>query len=398
MQSELISYSSHLHLTLPHNSSFGHKSVYDPNSLRAMGSVELSVCNTTLDKDQLDAALVIMASAGGASVLVCTLAVLLVVLLRLYRQFAYRLALYQVFAAGLFGVVCCLEVIFTNYDKDSATYSSLCQGIASMFLTLEWVKLMFTTCLTFHLFCFAVFNKNFKKLEMVYITCSIVIPVAVAAIPHLTQSYGRAGAWCWIRDWVDNCPSEIFAVGNVETFALWYGPAVFLLTIDSLAMVMTGTVLACRARGNGPPDRLHSSNVAHKNALKQMLPLIAYPIVFFAFVAQMLAFRLYSARPHFGSNDFLLNVTALLSPVAGLAAGLVLVLHILVAKCKIRSAVAKRRESARRKLYGAASCVETNDDLVTCKSEPPPMRSTTQCSQLNESEVDRGQTTGNRSE
>lgn len=221
--------------------------------------MEAAGCNSSLDKDQMDTALAIMSSTGGASFLVCSLAVTLVVVFKLYKQFAYRLALYQVIAAMLFGVASCLEVLFINYEKNPAIYTNLCRVIASVFFNLEWVKLMFTTCVTFHLFCFAVFNKNFKKLEILYIVCSTAVPAVVASIPYITHSYGRAGAWCWIQDWKENCPSDIFEVGNVETFVLWYGPAFIVLLLDSVAMVVMGTVLACRAYRNIEGEHLLST-------------------------------------------------------------------------------------------------------------------------------------------
>ena len=345
-------------------------------------------CNDSLDNAELDAALLIMSSTGGASVVVCSVAVALVVVFKLYKQFAYRLALYQVLAALVFGAVCSLEAIFINYDKDPAIYSRVCQVVASLFFNLEWVKLMFTTCVTFHLFCFAVFYKNYKKLELVYITCSTLIPTIMASIPYITHSYGRSGAWCWIQDWNKNCPSDIFEAGNVETFALWYGPAFFILLLDSIAMVVMGTVLTCRAHSDKAHELLlsTSTNKAHKNALNQMLPLLAYPIIFFVFIVAMFAYRLYSAQPH-PPNYFLLKATAMLSPGVGLAAGCVLILHIAIAKCKMRVA-------SQRKLNGGT--VEANEDFVTYKPEPAHTRSTTHYSQLRESEVDPGLTINSR--
>ena len=328
--------------------------------------MEPSGCNTSLDKDQLDGALAIMSSTGGASVLVCTFAVALVVAFKLYKQFAYRLALYQVLAAMLFGAASCFEVLFINYEKNPQIYTRLCRIVASLFFSLEWVKLMF------------------KKLEIVYVVSSTAVPVAVASIPFLTHSYGRAGAWCWIQDWKDNCPSDIFQVGNVETFALWYGPAFFVLLLDSMAMVVMGTVLTCRAHRNKAHEPLLSSNRAHKSALNQMLPLLAYPIIFFTFIVTMFAYRLYSAKPH-PPNYFLLKATAVLSPGAGLVAGCVLVLHIVIAKRKMRTVNYGLAGNLRQKQKA-----DLGTDEATYKSEPTLARSTTYCSQLNESEVDRG--------
>ena len=303
---------------------------------------------------------------------------------KLYKQLAYRLALYQVLAAMAYGAVCSMQAIFVNYDKHPVIYSRVCQVVASLTFNLEWVKLLFTTCVTFHLFCFAVFYKNLKKLEFVYITVSTLIPTVLASIPYITHTYGRAGAWCWIQDWENNCPPDIFEAGNAETFALWFGPALFILLLDSVAMVAMGIALTCRAHKDR--DKAHelllSTNRAHKSALNQMLPLLAYPIIFFVFFAVIFAHRLYNAQPH-RPNYYLLKASAAMSPGMGIVAGWALVLHIAVAKCKVK----------RQKQNGGS--VDANDDFVTYKPEPTTIISTTHYSQLKKSEVDHGLPTTN---
>ncbi|KAL5517100.1 hypothetical protein EMCRGX_G002571 [Ephydatia muelleri] len=348
-------------------------------------------CNSSLDKSELERALVIMSSTGGASVLVCSVAVVLVVVFKLYKQFAYRLALYQVLAAMAFGVACAVEAIFVNYDSNPETYSRACQGIASVFFCLEWVKLMFTNCVTFHLFCFAVLHKNFKRLEPVYIISSLALPAAFASVPYMTSSYGRSGAWCWIQDWKNNCPSEILEAGNVETFALWYGPAFCLLLVDSIAMVAMGVVLGCRARHRGDVSRdslllsAMSTNKAHKSALNQLLPLLAYPVIFFVFILGMFSYRLYNSQPR-PPNYLLLKATAVLAPGVGLTAGVVLLAHIAVAKCKTRGAGGGgwwRMKSM------TPTAQKAGDSFTTYKPEQTSTScSVTRYSQQRESEVD----------
>ena len=298
-----------------------------------------STCNVTLDMSNLDDALYIMSATGVASVLISLIAVILVGVLKLYKIFVYRLALYQVLTAMLFGVVCSIEAVFVDYDRDRPLYPPLCEVVASAFFCLEWVKLMFTSCVTVHLFFFAVFYKNLKRLEPVYVASSLVVPLVVAAVPYATGSYGRSGAWCWIEDWNNNCPTDISTPGTIETFALWYGPACLLLLADTVAMALMGVVIACRARGRkvkqNPLLHLGSSvTVArekHRSALKQMLPLLAYPAIFFAFILAMLAYRLYNTVPQRPGYE-LLKVTATLSPGVGLTASLVLILHVAIAK------------------------------------------------------------------
>ena len=109
------------------------------------------------------------------SVCVCTLAAILVFVLKLHRKVVYRLSLYQVLASLAFAAVEVLQIISADRKKIAA-FSLACTVIAALVLYLRWVKLLFTMWVTFHLFCFAVFYKNLKKLEGLYVVTSLLIP------------------------------------------------------------------------------------------------------------------------------------------------------------------------------------------------------------------------------
>ena len=353
------------------------------NVTQYVSPMEPTSCNTSLDKGDLSSALVIMSSTGGASLLVCSIAVAMVMMFKLYKLLAYRLALYEVTAAMAYGAVCSMQVIFVNFDKNPPIYSPVCQVVASLSFYLEWVKLLFTTCMTFHLFCFAVFYKNVKKLEIAYIACSGTVPIVLAFIPYITHTYGRAGAWCFIQDWKSDCPSDIFETGNVEMFALWYGPAFLVLLLDSIAMVAMGIALTCRAHRNKAHEYLQSSNMVHRNALRQMLPLLSYPIINFIQLTAIFSYRLYSTQPH-PPNYYFLKVSAIMPPSEGVAFGSVLILHVTVAKCMVKRV--RIRDKLPQRQNGGK--VEITDTAATNQSERTCIRSSTHYIQPNESEVD----------
>eukprot|EP00731_Ephydatia_muelleri_P038202 Em0678g2a len=132
---------------------------------------------------------VVFSSAHGVSVVVCLLAAILV--LRL-KTLVYRLALYQVLSALAMASVGALQVMrFINYaDESSDIYLRICTAIGFLEVYTEWMKLLFTTWVTFHLFCFAVFHKNMKKLEALYVVTSLLVPALIAALLLVTQTYG----------------------------------------------------------------------------------------------------------------------------------------------------------------------------------------------------------------
>ena len=121
---------------------------------------------------------------NGISVLVCQIATALVFGLKLHRKIVYRLALYQVLSASAFSTIETLQIIFINYDKSPAVYGRLCTAFGWFTLYTQWVKVLFTVCLTVHLFCFGVLYKNLKKFEKLYIVTSLFVPILIAMVYH----------------------------------------------------------------------------------------------------------------------------------------------------------------------------------------------------------------------
>ena len=79
-----------------------------------------------------------------------------------------------------------MEIVFINHDELLYIHGRLCIVVGLLVMYTEWMKLLFTMWVTFHLFCFAVLHKNLKKLEVLYIVTSLLVPALIAADnPHL---------------------------------------------------------------------------------------------------------------------------------------------------------------------------------------------------------------------
>eukprot|EP00731_Ephydatia_muelleri_P004135 Em0002g311a len=279
-------------------------------------------CNTTasLSPQQNNVLLIIRASAGCAAVVACAMAAILVLIRRLYKQFVYRLALYQVLSSLLFAALQVLQLVFLNYQKSPDVYRPWCLVVAFFHLCSMWTKLSLTVWVTFHLFCFAVVSKNFKRLEPLYIVTSLLVPVPIGVVPFITKSYGLLESWCGIVGTKNGCP---YFGGIMQQFFLWYVPALIVLFVESVMMIGMMSTVACYAR----QDNISSSA---KQAIKQMLPLVAYPITFFALIILPFATRVYGAAQLGPTNYGLLLVTAFCIPAYGLTTGVTLLLHVCV--------------------------------------------------------------------
>ena len=142
---------------------------------------------------------------------------------------------------------------------------------------------------TFHLFCFAVLHKNLMKLEVLYmyVVTSLLVPAVIACVPLITNTYGRSpdGAYCYI--YVKN------DVAFIERFALWDGPAMIILLAASTAMIVMVIKLTGRVCLRSKYEAITDGDQFWK-ALKQLLPLAAFPILFLIFEIPVFIFHVYA--------------------------------------------------------------------------------------------------------
>ena len=247
----------------------------------------------------------------------------------LYVLFAYRLALYHVITGLLSGMACVLEAVsILYYDRpDSDDPPSACIAIAFTIQYCVWMKLCFTFWVTFHLFSYAVCYRNLKRLELLYVLTSLIIPMIVSVIPLATGSYGLAGSWCWIRTCTGSS-AEKYA-GLVEQFALWYAPSIALLFLDCIVVVVMVGVLSYRTfveRKGRKEALLVTKRPLRESALRQLLPLLVYPVTWCLLSIPPLVDRVLGAMSV--RLDGLTVANAFCTSAWSLAAGLALITHI----------------------------------------------------------------------
>ena len=94
---------------------------------------------------------------------------------------------------------------------------------------------------------FAVFSKDLRRLELLYVITSIGIPLLFDWIPFVNGLYGVAGAWCWIKNWKGDCANDKMLLGTIEQYMFLYAPGMALLFIDLLMIIVTIGVLLYRS-------------------------------------------------------------------------------------------------------------------------------------------------------
>ena len=261
--------------------------------------------------------------ANSVSLLVCLLAAILVLILKLYKKVVYRLALYQVLASLALATNGILQDILIHY---SSTNGRECIAMGWWLLYAEWMKLLFTMWVTFHLFCFAVLHKNLKKLEVLYVVTSLLVPAGIACIPLITKTYGHSpdGTYCYIY-------AEDGDVASIERFAIWDGPTMFILLAASIAMVVMVIKLTGKVCLRSKYEPITDGDRFWK-ALKQLLPLAAFPILFLVFEIPIFIFHVYATTSSTPNMALEISKNVFFS-LWSMTSGGTLLVHIFVVRC-----------------------------------------------------------------
>ena len=266
-----------------------YKDIY-PQYSQVLGSLVKMNNSCTFSPGQLEVLVITTSGVGLLSFVASAFAIVTAVgFYKAHKMFSQRLVLYV-----LTSVLAHSGVLVVQAAVKYTNILGLCKTLAFLLQYALGLKFLFIFWITFYLYLLAEFNciLNKGKHEAVYVISSVVIPLLLAFVPLFTNTYGLVGgAWCWIMSTDNNC--KPLTAGVIEQFVLWYGPLVVLAVLDVLAITRIAYILCKRA---WKYDREHRDpslpNINHKAALKEVLPVIAYPILFHATSLFSLADRL----------------------------------------------------------------------------------------------------------
>ena len=277
----------------------------------------------SLDPGQLEVLVVTSGCVGLLSYVASAFAIVTAVgFYKAHQVFSQRLVLYLLISTLVYSGVLVVqsEVVYQNIQE-------LCKTLAFLMQYAMWLKTSFICWITFYLYVLAEFNRNLngRKHEAVYVISSVVMPLLLAFVPLFTNTYGPAGAWCWIKGTDSNCKRLI--TGMIEQFALWYGPLIILTVLDVLAVIRIAHILCKRAWQYDRKLRDASlPNQNHRAALKEVLPLMAYPIMFHTTILIALADRTHTDVQN---ESFALGlIHTIVTPSWGWIAAVTLLIHL----------------------------------------------------------------------
>ena len=241
-------------------------------------STETDECNVFETDEYVTVAIVSSASAFLSSIF-CIIVILFIFLLKKHYFFIQRLVLYLSITALVNSLSIVLRLYRIGYKQQSEALQVLCIAAAFIDQTTRWANLMAFTAITFTLLMTVAFHKSTARLEWVYVVLIFIFPVTFNWIPFINETYGQAGAWCWIRslNYDDNCTEH--ELGTYLQYVLWYIPAYVLLGI--LLLVYSYIIVrVCRQRSMIEINDEEATK-AVETLNKEVLPLLFYPFGLF---------------------------------------------------------------------------------------------------------------------
>ena len=229
------------------------------------------------------------------SSLACLLAITFIITFKEYHKFVQRLMLYLMITGFAYGVAIALEEVPVRHKDDDVVVKKgqkgLCAAFGYISKTTSWIFYMVIFWITIYLFLLAVFKYSIKKRkhEICGIIISLALPLTLTWIPFIHNKYGLAGLWCWIKLTSEDCHHK--KLGFIYQSTLDYGPEALLLLFTSVSYVLIIIVL-CKHRMSSTGG-VQSS--IYRQALKEALPLLAYPIIYGAIYILMVANPIYYA-------------------------------------------------------------------------------------------------------
>ena len=244
-----------------------------------------------------------VAVSAGISAAACSVAVILLLWQRMYRCFTHRLVLYLLLYTTFNGLNHVLRLggafpLFVQSDEYKSFFCPI-QGFLTLYF--DFAQLFMQTGLTFHIGCLVVLvevrctrplghhylgitsafesegSRNAKRyavrLELVYALAPALIPLLFVWVPFTTHNFGREEFWCWITA----ARNETLLSGEIERLVLWHSPLTVITLINTTVIIVT-IVTICKKVYHF--KKSGETPTGYKNTLKQVLPILAYPVIF----------------------------------------------------------------------------------------------------------------------
>lgn len=260
--------------------------------------------------------LIIKLSIGSFTVLANLLAIILIIASKRFRDFLYRLVIYllitdilQAFAIclALFPIIVPDDTTEPAQVRNSSLWRDTCAGTGFILMVTMWMGNIVIIWIVGHLVTLGWREQRSHKVqnaagtpcnkkEVLGVLFLFFGPFLVAWIPFILpgEMYGMSGLWCWIKMAQSIC-GDLHNKPLIVVFIFFYGPLVLIVLFSMICMILT-IVLVCHGA-----VRRHFAVDHHQRRMKEIILVLAYPMLYCTVCLILLANRIYSvSRPtHF---------------------------------------------------------------------------------------------------
>ena len=269
------------------------------------------------------------ASLGGITVVVSLLAILLIIISKKYKDFTFRLVLYLMIIDILQAVAMCLalspihisEVKHAAQVRNGTGWEDFCEFTGFLLMTTMWMGNIVIIWILVHLLSLGwrlyrlqsgqnpndnvqveiaeVLRDNISnsKWEIAGVVFMLTVPLLIGLTPFFIKQdmYGISGLWCWIRTITVYC-GDLNNVPLIVVMVFFYAPLIVIVFFSIISMTAT-IILVCygAVRRHAP---IRSIVNQHQRRMKEIMLVLAYPMLYCFVCLLLLANRIYSiARP-----------------------------------------------------------------------------------------------------
>ena len=289
-----------------------------------------------------------IACASSAASLACILAIVFTLASKGHKKFVHRLTLYLTVATLIEAVMSIFDVLPVHHDGTAVVvrngFEEICAAFGFLFQVSMLLEKLVIGWIVFHLVLFLVLRCSSSVITWKYEVCGLVVvvtlPFSFNWIPFVDGMYGLSGLFCWIK-LSENSNCKYDNLGLTLMFVLFYGPS-FAVCLFTFVLLVAIAIAMCK-RAMQSENGLCQPSV-HLQGLKEVLPLLVYPVFYFVVVVAVMATRLRElttqAVKHSDSSglvrDVIISCTRLFIP-------LVLMLHSSILCCRKKSNSSRQR-------------------------------------------------------
>ena len=272
---------------------------------------------------------------------VCILAITVILATKGYKKFVHRLILYLMAVVLPEEVVSILAVAPVHLNGSVVAvregFEGLCAAAGFLYQVVFWMELLVICWIALYLLGMIALRRNVTavkwKQEVCGLAVVLLLPFLFNWIPFAKDMYGLSGLFCWIKQSMNsNCKYDY--VGLTLMFVLHPGPEVTVGTIVLVSLVAIAIVMCRRTMRHW--QGTHRQSI-HRQGLKEVLPLLVYPLIYLVLWAAAIAFRIVDVvssvqdrRPIYSLS----LVHSIISSVRTLTVPLICLLHLSIVYCR----------------------------------------------------------------